>query len=278
MSSSRIGIVCSGGGMTCAYSAGALEAIHDHYGFRTPHVLIGASGSAGNCAYYTSGQSQVGRHVWCDLLTDGQMISYRQWPILNIDYLVNTVFRRLVPLDSYAVKHNPLELLIPTTNVDTGLLHYFSNHEPDYDVFPVLIAAKTVPVVAGRSVCIDGVCKHRYADGDLAQQLNRHTRLAREYDCEKIVVIDSIVGEELKIKRAIKFYERYAPKAMKRAVERGLADDHNLIHDDESIITIRPTRNLEMGALTDKKTKVERAYDMGYADAVHNPLLQQLLS
>ncbi len=276
MSSSKIGIVCSGGGMTCAYSAGALEAIHDHYGFKTPHVLVGASGSAGNCAYYTAGQSKVGKDVWVDLLTDGQMISWRQWPILNIDYLVNTVFRKRVPLDHRAVAANRLKLLIPTTNAKTGLLHYFSNHDKDFDIFSVLIAAKTVPIVAGRSVCVDGMCKHQYADGDIGQQLNHYTDLAKHYGCEQTIVIDNEAPYHLGMRALLTLYKTCSGKNMRRAVIRGLGDDSHTIQDDDKTIVLRPSQPLSMSALTDSREKVERAYDMGYADAVHNPRLQKL--
>ena len=264
--------------MTCAYSAGALEAIHDHYKFRHPHVLIGASGSAGSCAYFVAGQSKVGRQIWCDLLTDGQMISYRKRPILNIDYLVNTVFKKTVPLDHEAVRHSQIQFLIPVINTETGLIRYVSNElDEEADVFKTLIAAKTVPVVAGGPQYIDDMKRHRYIDGDIAQQLNQHTRLAKQYGCDQIVVIDNETDYGLSMKLLLWIYYFFAGAGIRRAIKRGLRDHGRDIQDDERIVTLRPQQPLKMPGLSDKKERVERAYTMGYQDAVNHPRLKALL-
>ena len=274
-----IGIVCGGGGMTCAYSAGALEAILKHHGFATPKVLIGGCGGSGNCAYYAAGQSDVGRHIWTNLLTDGQMISWRRWPVLDLDYLVNKVFRKQVPLNVGKIKTNKhTHFFIPASNTKTGCLRYFSNHDRDIDVFNVLIAAKTIPLVAGKFHCVQDNCKYSFADGDLAGQLHHHTRLAEDYGCEKIIVIDNQSSYGPGMFLAIHGYFLFAGKALKRALRRGFHDDHATITDTEHIITLRPSQPLKMGALTDKRAKIERAYDMGYQDAVNHPRLKELFT
>ena len=46
----KIAIVCGGGGMKCAYSAGALSSLAIVHNLRNPHVLVGSSGSTGSTA------------------------------------------------------------------------------------------------------------------------------------------------------------------------------------------------------------------------------------
>ena len=53
---SKIAIVTSEGGMSCAYSVGVILGLIDKYKLTDPDIVIGASGSSGFLAYLVTKQ------------------------------------------------------------------------------------------------------------------------------------------------------------------------------------------------------------------------------
>jgi len=180
-----LALVTSGGGMTCAYSVGSMLALKD-IGITTPAWAIGSSGSTGTLSYYVSGQYHCFRNIWEKLLSVKEFINFRRViRIIDIDYLIDQVFKKLDPLDVEAVKKSPTELLIATTNYKTGLIRYFSNRE-NVDIFEALRASKAMPVVYGKKIVLDG---EFYIDGALVGSIAVNMREALRRGAQKIIVI-----------------------------------------------------------------------------------------
>ncbi|MFT7507189.1 MAG: putative patatin/cPLA2 family phospholipase [Acidimicrobiales bacterium] len=272
----KIGIVCSGGIMRCAYSAGALRAIYKHYGFHTPHVLVGASGSAGNCAYFISGQNHVGRTIWCDHLSEGKMISFLKRPFLSVDYLVNTVFREYEPLNVRDIQNSEINLVIPVTNIQTGQIEYVTNKCTDVDMHQLLIAAKTIPFASGKPTWIKGSSTDKYIDGDIAQELSQHVHATKKYNCDKILVIDNQQASSGLVKFFYLLHTMFMPRNVQRSMRRKIRSSKKDITSSETTIVMKPSQDLQMNGFTDTKEKLEHAYDLGYADACNHPSLQKL--
>lgn len=100
-------IVTSGGGMWCAYSAGVLDALARELNFTSLDIAGAASGSVGNLFYYLAGQIGVGKRIWTTYLPTKEFVRFFSRPALQIDYLIDTVFRKLVPLDEQAFTASP---------------------------------------------------------------------------------------------------------------------------------------------------------------------------
>ena len=95
----KLALILSGGGMTCAYSAGATVGLVDKYNFKNPDIAIGSSGGAGTLAYYVAGQYDAIRNIWTNLLATRKFInSLRFWKIIDIDYVIDVVFTKQEPL------------------------------------------------------------------------------------------------------------------------------------------------------------------------------------
>lgn len=106
----KIAIICSGGGMKCAYSAGALMALVDKYDLTEPHVVIGSSGSAGTVAYFVSKQYEHIKNAWLNLLlTKGFISPWRICNIMDLYYLINTIFKDKAKLDINLLKSTPIK-------------------------------------------------------------------------------------------------------------------------------------------------------------------------
>src|SRR3989338_10270539 len=97
-------IVCSGGGMRSAHGAGFLYALATQLGLTAPDVMVGSSGDAGNVLYFSAGQYESLKRIWTELLSTPKFISpLRFWRVMDINYLVDTVFKEQERLDTDAL-------------------------------------------------------------------------------------------------------------------------------------------------------------------------------
>ena len=68
MSMKKIAIVASEGGISCAYSVGAILALVEKFDLVNPYLVIGSSGCTSTFAYYVAGQYKSIRNIWENLL------------------------------------------------------------------------------------------------------------------------------------------------------------------------------------------------------------------
>src|SRR5258708_2202284 len=102
---SKIAIVFSEGGMSCAYSVGVTLGLINKYKLTQPDIMIGSSGSTGILAYFVAGQYEAGRNIWENLLSTRKFISFfRLWRIMDIDYVIDEVFKKQEQLDVESIK------------------------------------------------------------------------------------------------------------------------------------------------------------------------------
>ena len=83
---SKIAIVTSEGGMSCAYSVGVILGLIDKYKLTDPDIVIGASGSSGFLAYLVTKQYKEGQNIWANLLSTKKFISFSRWNKINRYY------------------------------------------------------------------------------------------------------------------------------------------------------------------------------------------------
>src|SRR3990167_2695216 len=88
MGTKKIAIVASEGGMSCAYSVGAILALVEKFDLVNPYLVIGSSGSTGTFAYYVAGQYKSIRNIWENLLPSKKFISWLRLNILVIKVIL----------------------------------------------------------------------------------------------------------------------------------------------------------------------------------------------
>ncbi len=180
----RTALVVEGGGMRGSYAAGAVGRLLFDEDRRYDAVWATSSGSA-TSAYALAGQRD-GLSIWQDHLHGRRLVKplrlLRGRDALDLDYLVDEVFRRRVPLDVEALHDAGVPLHVPATDVSDGSLRYFdlSRRDP----FPVLRAAMSLPGAVTRATRIDD---RRYVDGGVIDQLPVHR--AVEAGAEEITVV-----------------------------------------------------------------------------------------
>lgn len=80
--------------MRSAHGGGFLCALAQELGIATPDILVASSGDAGNILYFSAGQYESIKRIWEKLLSTPKFISpWRFWRVMDIDYLIDTVFK-----------------------------------------------------------------------------------------------------------------------------------------------------------------------------------------
>src|SRR2546430_2459745 len=90
-----------------------------------PDIMIASSGDAGNTFYYCADQCERMKNVWFERLSTPKFISlWRFWRVMDVDYLIDVVFKQQEPLDVERVRSSAIQWFIPLKNFDTGETKY----------------------------------------------------------------------------------------------------------------------------------------------------------
>ena len=270
-------IVAEGGGLRASYGVGVVKALIEEFHITSVDIAIATSGSAGTLAYYVAQQFDSIINIWTNLLSTWRFLSLRNIlfgnPLLNIDYLVDVVFKRQDRLNIEVLRSQATELFIPVTNYRTGEERYFSNHD-DVDFFEVLRATKAAEVSYGRPVEIDG---QDYVDGALSVPIG----IAKAIDAgaTDIIVISpnpkGFIRSRSIWERAIMgILARGFPEGLRRKIESH-PETYNSICDiikkemeldERNIIYIQPESKIATGTLGNSRKNLMLTIEQGYAD------------
>jgi predicted patatin/cPLA2 family phospholipase len=269
----RLMIIMSGGAMNCAYGAGMLSALED---VRLPKgtVIIAASGNAGNATYFASGQVSVGKDIWVNYLAGSRMINYNRKKILDVDYVIDEVFKKAFPLDLNNLRNSNLEVIVPAMCYETGGISYFSSKEADLDWFEILRAAKALPVVYGKRIKIGNL---HYFDTPYSSSWDVHVEKVKSLGATDLIILDL---NKLYPNEVVKFVGEYVTKnfffpSVDIYKPAHLSNKADYQKDSEHNVYIRP-KHLLNNLETDQKLILEM-WNAGYADTKNNKHLQQML-
>lgn len=253
----KIAIVTNGGGMKCSYSAGALCALADIYNLRNPDILIGSSGSTGSLTYYLANQYDSIKNIWTNLLTSQKFISLKRInKIMDVDYLVDTVFKQQEPLNIEKIRKSNSRLFISATEYKTGNPKFFTNND---DIFEALRASKAIPVITAKKVVIDDTS---YIDGSISTSFNINIEKAIKEGAKNIIVIKD--NEEITFiaKMIYGLYSLFVNKRMRNSLRRHCTVDSHYIEPktEINIIVISPSKKLKIHSLDNKKEHLEQSF------------------
>ena len=184
----KTAIIMSGGGMTCSYGVGSLLALVKKYKLKNPAIVIAGSGSAGTLAYFVAQQYDVILNIWSNLLSTKEFIDpLRISKVVDIDYLIDEVFKKQATLNEKKIRASKILHLIPATNVETGKVTYFSTKN-GIDVFEAMRASKAMPVLFNKKVCIRG---KQYCDSYISTSTKLNALKAIKLGATKVIIIDN---------------------------------------------------------------------------------------
>ena len=185
-------LLLEGGGMRGGFVAGALMALYDA-GLTGFDYSLAVSASVPTMAYFKAGHREKIESIWRRELTTPEIIQLRNYPaasfaltkdrpILNIDHLVDVVFKEKYPLDIDRLQKNPMQAFFAATNVKDRSLMFFTDRHPD--IYSVFKAAMAVPACYLESVYVDG---QECIDGGLIDFLPIHC--LADYPVQRMVVV-----------------------------------------------------------------------------------------
>jgi len=270
----------SGGGMRCVYGVGVLTALVEEYGFTEPDIIVAASGSVANAAYYLAGQYRSVILAWLAILGGTRFISYKRKKIMDIDYLVDDVFKKQNPFDFKALARSKTKFFLATTRVIDGKTVYMKLPKTKA-IYERMRAAKAVPVIYGKEVRIG---KTNYIDGDFGASTADLVEKAAKEGAAKIIVVENHPGlEESKTRRfvlkGLYYQEKFLrKKGLQNAMLREMRKTETKSTAGVETALLAPSKPLPLKSLTRKKITLREGFNLGYADAVRSKELRTLLS
>ncbi|WP_035408881.1 patatin-like phospholipase family protein [Bacillus sp. SJS] len=268
----QTGLVLEGGGMRGVYTAGVLEYFMENELY-FPYV-IGVSAGACMAASYLSRQMDRNRTVNIDYAGDPKYLSLQNYirsrQLFGMDYIFDEIPNRLVPFDFEAFSNNPEQLVIGTTDCETGKPVYFDKPETMGDLLTIIRASSSLPFIAPM-VPFRG---KMLMDGGIVDSIP--LKKAEQDGIERNVVVltrnKGYVKSQPKAQWMVERTLRKHPLLAKAILERYRMYNDTLSYIDEQeakghIFVIRPSKRLEVGRIERDPVKLDALYRQGIEDA-----------
>ncbi len=273
----KIAIVVSGGGMKCAYSAGVLMALGEKLGFPEPDIAVGSSGGGASLLYYISKQYEFGTRIWTELLSTDKFISLtRLYPIFDMDYLVDVVFKQQTPLDINKILKSNTKLFLSATNYETGQVEYLSN-DGKVDIFEAARATVALPLVYNKKINING---GEYVDGDVASSVDINIQKAIKEGATKILVINNdraLPNQPTDTSLYWKILSFIASDPIRNAIKNNETTKDYVIPENIGMFYIEPSTATTISAIDHNQDDLKKTFKLGYDDALRNYKLKEFL-
>lgn len=269
---SEIGLVLEGGGMRGAYTAGVLDFFLDA-GIEFP-LITATSSSALLGSYFVTKQRGSNLDIFEELMSNPETISFRRFlkgsPLFSMDFIFDRIPKTLVPFDFEAFSKSESKIVLGTTEVITGLSRYYDRFESMEDLFQIVRASCSLPVLAP-FVQYQGKL---LADGGMSDPIPIQPALDHGYR-KNIVVLTRNKGY---VKKATKlnWYFRLVfgkyPELRKLLRLRHLAynrtmDQLNHLEKEGKVFMIRPEQPLIAKRVERNKQILHDLYWQGYREA-----------
>ncbi len=164
---------------------GALAALEEMGFCHCFDHLVGSSAGALNGAYFLTGQASYGVETYIRYLSKKNFVNpFRFKKIVDIDYLVDQIGKKVRPLHLAKLRSSPTTLHISLTERSHAQTRWVTNRTPDIDIWEAFRATAAIPLLYNKSVRIGD--KH-YVDGSISARIPIQ-RIA-EHECRYVVII-----------------------------------------------------------------------------------------
>lgn len=273
----RIALAIEGGSSRGTYSSGMVMALEELGLTRCFDAVYGSSAGALNGAWLLSGRALSGMRGWWDPEIMRRVINpwrfLRGGPVVDTEYLVNTVYQELTPMDFPAILANPVTYHPLATDADTGdsvdLRQYIHRVE---DLQAALRATTCLPVLAGSPIRLGG---RRFVDAGVAEPLPFRTALSQ--GATHVLVLRTRRATERPEKpsrRQGMVVPRVLPglkTVWAQQYARDLADEQ-LLSELPSVMSVRPPSSAPDVTAMERDPKILRKAVMLGREAVHATL------
>lgn len=266
----NVGLVLEGGGMKGLYTAGVLEYFMEK-DLYFPYV-IGVSAGACMAASYLSRQKGRNKKVNIDLVSNPRYLSFRNLirygEIFGMDFLFDDVPNRIVPFDYDTFLNSPEQLIVGTTDCESGEAIYYNKFQHGKDMLKIIRASSSIPLI---STSVE--YENRFLlDGGIADPIPIK-KSKMDGNVRNIVILTKPAIEKKppsKLASLIKYPKH--PKIGERILER-----HTIYNESLSIIaseqemgnvlTFHPSEHLPLRSFERNQDRLFQLYQLGYQDA-----------
>jgi predicted patatin/cPLA2 family phospholipase len=265
---SKTAMVCRGGGMRSAHGAGFLYALATQLHISYPDMVVGSSGNAANLLYFATEkeeQCDAMKRIWTELLSTPEFISRtRIKQIMNVDYLVDTVFRKEAPFDTKALEKSGVQYYISIVDARDGSARFVTGND-HVDPFELLRTTTALPVFYGKTVSLLGGV---FLDGAVGQPLQSQIDFALRMGATKILFIDNSTPRTLVGKALLWLYALTTPKKFRRVVIKDILTKRTCsVPDSVDFLHVR-REQLPASAICRNRNKLQSTFDQGVRDAL----------
>lgn len=264
-----LALIASWWWMCASYGVWCVLALVNEYWILMPDIVIAWSWSAWTMSYYVAQQYESIRNIRINLLSTKKFINPRRvHKIIDIDYLIDDIFKKQDPLDVHAIYQSSITYAISMTDVETGIVEYLSNKD-SIDIFEIMRATKAMPFFYWKKVCLK---KRWYFDSPNSSAIWWKIEYARQLWAKKIIVIDSGIKTPWRAKKIFLWWKS------KQFKENYMAESYHINHipvsSESTIITLRPNKPLSLWVLQNDKQRILAAIQQWYEETVNNHALQ----
>jgi predicted patatin/cPLA2 family phospholipase len=157
----KLGLIIDGGAMRIIIAGGVLSVLHQLGFNKIFDNIYGTSAGAIAGAYFIAGQSPYAASMCCEDINQQLIKPYRFPRFFNLDYIMD-IMEYKKKLDVKAVRESKTKLIINATEIATGEVHFFDNHQEELDLLTIIKASCALPVYYDKPVEING---KDYLDG-----------------------------------------------------------------------------------------------------------------
>lgn len=263
MKSGQVAIITSGGGMKCAYSAGVLLALAEEVKYAKPDIFVAASGSVASMFYFLAEQYEDIRRTWTRYLPSSAAVRYFPIPAINLDYIIDTLFRVNVPLDEKRLAQSPTRWSVPVMDTKTGETRFIRS-DTWFEPYAVMRAAKALPMLYSGHARLGGKV---YMDGDISADICDLLMEAASLGAKKIICITN-PKQRTQLERALIILNAYGSRpVLRKALLRVLIPERNFcLPTDIEVLSITPEYLLPAGLFTRGRREIVETFNMGYDD------------
>jgi predicted patatin/cPLA2 family phospholipase len=184
-----LALTVEGGGMRGVVSGAMLIALRELGLAGTFDRLYGTSSGALNLAYFAAGGGWDALSIYYDHLVDGLLLPRRlpHQPKIDMDFLVDEVMGKRVPLDRQRIADSPYDVRIVLSDVEACRpvvvqLRSVAERADEY-----LKAGAWLPILAGPPYLLDG---RTYLDGGVLWPDPLYAALAE--DCTHVLMLNTV--------------------------------------------------------------------------------------
>lgn len=261
-------LLIEGGSSRGAYSSGMTIAIEQLGLLPAFDAVYGSSAGSLNGAWLLCGRAEGTKHAWWDTTVMHGTIDVRRVlrgrPVLDTDFLVNTVYTRILPMGFQEILDNPVEFHPMATDARTG--EPVDLHDTLHDqasVRTALRASTAMPVLAGDPIVVGG---RPLVDAGLAESVPIRTAVAQR--ATHIVALRTMRSDETSSAPSLaerlvasRWFARHAPGTTEAWLRGDVfrAAEEQLLAAHPAMLQIRPPLGSARIGRTGRRLDVLRA-------------------